>query len=111
VTAPRSDRRWVQGALRVGLALGGLLLAAGFLLALVRGERVTGAASPWHLLATGPLPDRLMSGGMLLLAATPVARVGVLVAVWVRERDHRFAALALLVLAILVVSALTAAAG
>jgi uncharacterized membrane protein YfcA len=51
------------------------------------------------------VPSNLLAG---MFAAAMAARVGVLVAVWIRQRDDRFVILALLVMAILVVSALAA---
>jgi len=43
----------------------------------------------------------LMGAGVVVLALTPVARVLVLIGLWVRERDWRFVAVAGVVLVVL----------
>ena len=70
--------------LQLGVAASSILLAAGLLLALVGGaDRAVRVA-----LATG----------MVILLATPAARVAISIAEYVRERDWRFVALTSIVL-------------
>ncbi len=103
----RSRTVLVAVVLRVGLVVGGLLVAIGLLLSLGEGDRVANAVRPFDILHTGVSADTLMALGMLVFGATPVAGVATLIVIWARERDYRFAALALLVMIILVLSALT----
>jgi uncharacterized membrane protein len=62
--------------LRLGVAFSTALLAAGLILALT---------SP------GPLADLLLQGGLVVLMGTPMARVLISCAEYVRQRDWFFA--------------------
>ena len=62
--------------LRLGVAFSTTLLAAGLILALT---------SP------GPLADLLLQGGLVVLMGTPMARVLISCAEYVRQRDWFFA--------------------
>lgn len=88
----RADRI-VQGILRLGLAASVGLLGLGLVLSLARAHD-----SP------------LLLVGVVVLVATPAARVLALAIIWVLGRDWRFAAVALLVAAILASSALLGSA-
>ncbi len=100
--APRRERRSVQLLLRGGLALSGSLMTAGFLLQFAHGAlRSQGFAPRDVLSATFPLGERLMGAGILVLAATPAVRVLALLLLWTHERDLRFVAVALAVIATL----------
>jgi uncharacterized membrane protein len=98
-----SERRLVVAVLRAGLALAAALLTAG--LALAVGEaRLTShpvaLSQILPFLARGR-PSGYLAAGVLVLVATPAVRVLVLAAGFARERDWRFAAVALAVAAIL----------
>ena len=100
--ASRVERRSVQFLLRAGLALSGALMAAGFALQFAQGAlRSQGFAPRDLLVASLPLGERLMGAGILVLAATPAVRVLALLLLWTRERDFRFVAVALAVIATL----------
>lgn len=70
----------IEGALTTGLGLSGLLLMLG--------------------LATGT--ERLLAWGIVILMLTPVARVVILTASLLRERDFLFGLVSLFVLVVLV---------
>ena len=53
-----------------------------------------------------PLASRLSALGVLALGLTPAVRVLLLLSLWLRERDWRFAAVAAIVLAVLTASLL-----
>ncbi|HEY1553464.1 MAG TPA: DUF1634 domain-containing protein [Kofleriaceae bacterium] len=93
--------RIVQWVLRGGLAIAVVLMLAGLAIALVTGQRMAGAVSFADLLAGHSLPDQLIALGLLVLAATPLARVIALVIIWTVQRDRTFALLGLVVVAIL----------
>jgi uncharacterized membrane protein len=98
--------RAIQWVLRCGLAASALLMLAGLALK-VAGVDTAAPAVPLDAVL-GPLDpaDRLMVLGVLVLGLTPAARVLALVGVWARERDWRFAAVAVTVLVVLGVAAL-----
>jgi uncharacterized membrane protein len=52
-----------------------------------------------------PSGTSIITAGIALLILLPVARVALMLAVFVRQRDYRFAAIAALVLAIIVLGA------
>jgi len=76
--------------LRIGVTISSLALGAGLAIALTLG---TGAASTF-----------LLTAGVLLLLATPIARVVVSSVAYARRRDWLFTALTLIVLAQLIAS-------
>lgn len=100
-----SERRNVQLLLRLGLTVAAAAMATGLVAALVSGP----LASPpllvtalWH--RDLALSVRLCGFGVLILAATPIARVLALIVLWIREHDWRYAAIAVTVAAILTVA-------
>jgi len=100
--APALERQSVQRLLRGGVWTSGALMAAGFLLQLAQGSLSLGAFAPRALFSSAlPLGERLMGAGILVLAATPAARVVALLVLWANERDWRFVAVSLAVIATL----------
>lgn len=91
-----------------GLAISGALLIPGLAVTLITG-RPRSEGPPPSLLALlrgaglGNGED-LLNLGLLVLIGTPMLRVAVLAAGWAFERAWRFAAVALLVLALLILS-------
>jgi uncharacterized membrane protein len=92
---------WV---LRSGLALSVVLLVSGLGIHLASGGVDAPSVPLWHL--EGDLGLVLMTLGVLVLAFTPALRVVALVFLWWRERDWRFVAVALAVVATLGVGVL-----
>lgn len=90
--ATASSRRLVGLVLGVGVYGSVVLILVGFLL----------TAFP----ATGKTGLALAQGGVLLLISTPVLRVTVCVAAFVRERDWTYVAITAAVLAMLALSVL-----
>lgn len=89
-----AERRDVQWLLRLGLACAIGLMLVGLGLALWSGASDV-ALQPRALLQRGlPLPLRLCGLGVLVLAATPALRVVTLIVLWIRERDWKYAAVA-----------------
>jgi uncharacterized membrane protein len=103
--APARDRDVVKALLRGGLGLSVGLMATGLVLRLASGATAAPGASLAQLFA-GEVPwgDRLMGLGAVTLGLTPALRVLTLVALWTRERDWRFVAVAVLVVLTLGVS-------
>lgn len=103
----RADAR--LNAVLSRLLLGGLVLAvalmvAGFVVTAARGEGSmprTGSIVAVPGLLADLEPAGFFDLGLLLLLATPAARVSVLVVAFARRREWRFAALSAAVLAIL----------
>lgn len=91
------DQRVVQVLLRVGLGLAVVLMAVGLVMKVASGS-VRSTGIELFALTAGSTADLVMALGVLVLAATPVFRVLALVALWTRERDWRFVAVALLVI-------------
>lgn len=106
--ASAGTRRSVQVLLRVGIGVAGALIAAGLALAALHGRLVA------HPVAVAELPALLRAGrpsgfmalGLLVLLATPILRVLALVASFARDRDWRFAGVALGVALLLLVGIL-----
>lgn len=96
------DAKTVSWLLKTGLVGSAALLAIGLVLQLASGDTV---ARPMGLVSAGEgertWGELLMGMGVVLLALTPVARVVVLVGLWVRERDWRFVLVAGVVLVVL----------
>ncbi|HZD65922.1 MAG TPA: DUF1634 domain-containing protein [Acidimicrobiales bacterium] len=92
----------VRLALLITAAAGVSLIAVGFVMAYA-GGRIHPTAVPlgslWNSHDDG---GRLMAVGTLVLALAPVAGLGASLISWLHQRDWRFAAAALLVLAVLV---------
>ena len=100
-TAADSDRMHtrVGWVLRIGLGLAVVLLGGGMLAGLATGAHDAPPARLWHL--DGGAGLVLTTLGVLVLAFTPAFRVLALVFLWWRERDWRFVAVALSVIATL----------
>jgi hypothetical protein len=92
----------VQLLLRVGLAAATVMVTAGLGWALATGRETSLPVGLGALLADAEAPDRLMAGGILVLALTPVARVVALLVLWWRERDWTFVAVGFAVVVVLV---------
>ena len=108
--APSRDGERVQQLLRGGLGAAAALMALGLAVQLASGVRGSVSVEMFGVGAAGiPLGERLMALGILVLAFTPVLRVVVLIALWTKERDWRFVAVAVAVL--LTLSAAIAAGG
>ncbi len=100
----KADQVLVQRVLRGGLVMAAVLMVGG-LVADVAGNDL--AAAPVRLgglLRDGTVGDRLMAVGILVLSLTPFARVVTLIGLWTRERDRRFVAVGIAVLAVLATS-------
>lgn len=101
---PDALHRLVGRLLAAGLAAAAASMLVGLLLSLVERQETAHAVRPGEVLGLllAGRPSGFMAAGLALLLATPVARVVVLVAAYARERDWRYAAIALAVLALLV---------
>ncbi len=100
--APARERVSVQWLLRAGLAVSFSLMLLGLALSLLRHESTGRPFALRDLLASAtPLADRLVGAGILVLAATPALRVLALLLLWAEEKDWRFVAVALAVIATL----------
>jgi uncharacterized membrane protein len=99
--------RFVQWVLRAGLAIACVLIAIGLVIALASGEHAAAVVRFHHVLSDGTLADRVMACGLVLLAMTPAIRVLSLVAIWIVERDRRFAIVGFVVMIVLGAAILT----
>jgi uncharacterized membrane protein len=90
------ERGIVSRALRVGVVVSAALMLAGVAMAGVKGRLRAHPVRISHLLTRlhGGHPSAYMALGILLLLATPIARVLLLVAGFSYARDWRFAAIA-----------------
>jgi uncharacterized membrane protein len=91
------EQRMIQGVLRAGLGVAGVLMLAGLVVRAVAG-RTDAPSLPLFGLFHGDLGLVLSGLGVLVLALTPALRVVVLLGLWARERDLRFAGVAVAVL-------------
>ena len=104
---PPSLRGVVSRLLRSGLMLALLLIALGVLDYLVHGEglgspdRATGLGMPFGTALASAAPGGFLLLGLIVLFATPLARVGVSTALFASIRDWTFTALTLFVLLLL----------
>ena len=89
-----SMERAIGAVLRFGVALSSSCLAVGLVTYLLAGD--------------GELARLLLHTGIIVLLATPAARVVVSIGQYISERDWTFAALTMIVLAELIASAVTA---
>ena len=104
-SALATDRKVVQFLLRAGLGLSVLMMFAGLVISLSSGETTATPVEMKSLFANGlTLGNHLMGAGVLLLGLTPVLRVLMLVYLWYREKDWKFAIIALIVFTTLMVS-------
>lgn len=103
--APKGEAKLVQWLLRIGLTLATVLMAIGLVVQLASGGRVSIPVRLFDVAASGlPLGERLMAIGIVVLAFTPAFRVLALLGLWSRERDYRFAAVAVAVVLTLVLA-------
>ena len=94
-----------QTVMQVGLAIASLLLGVGIALRATAG----GAAEPvrfTQLLSVSAPGDQLLMAGALVLALTPAAQVIVVLAGWLRIGDFRYAAVAAVVIAMILLGML-----
>jgi uncharacterized membrane protein len=105
----------IADLLRAGVALAAaLVLAGGFWYVMSSGRAVSdyGQFHPETLglgaFLTLDLPERLMGAGLLVLIATPVARVAFCLAAFALERDRMYVCFTAIVLAVLIYSIGTA---
>ncbi len=101
-------RHRVHLVLQAGVVASGLLLAVGLAVVLLGSDDASsGLPASVPAAVRGALRGdglSLIAVGLLVLMATPVARVAVLAVSWMQEGDRRYAAIAFAVLAILAVS-------
>lgn len=109
--------RWIGNLLRAGVLAAGIIVSAGAMLFLWshwsdRPDYRTFHGEPdelrhvWRVMSTAPSLDGrgLIQLGILILIATPIARVALSVAAFAREGDRRFVTITVIVLAVLVYS-------
>jgi uncharacterized membrane protein len=104
----------VGNLLRVGVTLAALVVLGGgcWYLAASGGSPVDyrhfhPRAQPWLSLDGVPLPDAMIQVGLLILIATPIARVAFALAAFYLERDRLYAGITLAVLLVLLYSIAT----
>ena len=106
-----SERAVVQRLLQGGMVLSVLLLLAGMLAAFSHEQIVSRGLPLFGIVSAaraGEVGEAVAALGVLVLAATPVARVVALAGLWAREKDFRFMWISLAVAAILTFSILCA---
>ncbi|MFN2489271.1 MAG: DUF1634 domain-containing protein [Actinomycetota bacterium] len=97
----RERRRFIQILLRTSLGVAAALMSVGLIVWTASGQVTARAATPDRLFSTLDTGDRLMLGGIALLAIAPALRVLALLVLWLRERAWRFAATSALVVILL----------
>jgi uncharacterized membrane protein len=101
-------RHWVHWALMAGVAASGALLVIGLILVFTfRQSRAEGSPPGLGELlaaALGGNGPAIIDLGLLLLICTPLFRVAVLAVGWLATGDFRFAAVALAVFGLLILS-------
>lgn len=103
------NRIMVRILLQSGLWLSISLMLFGILLNISQGHSEVKLLGLKDLFSpTESLANRLLIWGVFVLALTPVFRVGALVLLWIKEKDWRFVAVALFVLATLSISIFSA---
>ena len=101
---------FISKALRVGVALSGIVIGAGLLLLLVTGNSgYPGDTFPTSLfqILKGLIllkPYAVILTGLLLLILTPVFRVGISILTFIKEKDYLYTAITSLVFIILLIS-------
>lgn len=101
--------RTVQRVLRAGLAVSFVLMAAGIVLAVVRGQGLALLAVPLGELGAGLVAAdsaAYLSLGLVVLIATPFVRVAGSLLAFVRLRDRRYALVTAVVLGVMCLSVL-----
>jgi uncharacterized membrane protein len=100
---------WVHWTLLSGLAVSAVLLIAGLIAMLLQGHESASPHESFSAILSAALRCQgpaLTTLGLLVLMITPILRVIVLLIGWVLRRDWLFAVVALVVLALLVLSLL-----
>lgn len=98
--------RLVSHILRGGVLVSVAVLVAGFAVALVQGTPAPSNADPPGRVLRDAIqlrPEGLLSLGILLIIATPIARVVLSIVSFAKEGDARFAAIASIVLLNLII--------
>ncbi len=101
----------VQAILRGGLAIAVVCMAAGVVVRLAGGRHDAPAVRLFEIARAEDAGLGLIAVGILVLALTPALRVVALLWLWSKERDRRFVAIALFVVAMLVVSVMLGRGG
>lgn len=96
-----TGRRGVHVVLRSGLVVALALMIVGMTTKLASGDHRDTSVELFQLRHTASVGDALMGTGIAVLAATPAVRVLLLIASWGWERDWRFVAVGLSVVATL----------
>ena len=91
---PSRLERLIAGVLRTGLSISLILLALGLALTLIQ--------------SAPEAADRLLRAGLIILMATPIARVVVSAGSYAVDGDWKFVAITLSVLAVLALSVIAA---
>lgn len=111
-----ADRRWVQGLLRGGLGLAVLLMLMGIgmhLCQILNQTPMTAVRIQLSDLTDSSvqIADRLLGWGIFVLAVTPAVRVVMLMLLWAKERDWKYAGVSLFVLMTLALSVILGKGG
>jgi uncharacterized membrane protein len=107
IAANESPNAMVSRLLSIGITAALGLIALGLVLAVLRPIPAQPEATPFAQLPAAVLhgdPIALVSLGLVVLLATPAARVVALAIAYARRREWSFAAIALTVLSVLVLS-------
>ncbi|MCC6526731.1 MAG: DUF1634 domain-containing protein [Polyangiaceae bacterium] len=94
----------MQLVLRAGLVIASSLMAAGVTVHLVSGQAQAPGVPLFSIFAERDPGALLTALGVVVLGMTPMVRVIALLAIWTRERDWKFAAVALAVVVVLVIA-------
>ena len=101
--------RMAHRVLQAGIAVSVALLAAGLLLGAARGEGLATRVVPFAGLPTALAsldPAAFLSLGLIVLIATPFARVTGSIVAFARQHDRRYVVVTSVVLAVMLVSVL-----
>ena len=94
-----TDRRVIRRVLQGGLWSSVVLMSLGLMIELFQGGDFSQGLEMDQVFVSGlSVGFRLMGIGIWVLALTPAVRVGMLLLLWVREKDWRFAMISLAVL-------------
>ncbi|MDH7516531.1 MAG: DUF1634 domain-containing protein [Bacteroidota bacterium] len=104
---PSKADRFIARTFRIGIAICSIFMLAGFLISLFRkGADDVSPAALWRMSGAQLVaePAAWITLGILVLMATPIARVAITIAVFSRERDIRYTFIAVFVLLMIGVS-------
>jgi len=105
---------YVHLSLKIGLWVSAVILYLGLFQTFRTGQHASPAEAPdWRSLTVDGIhgdPAALLNIGLLVLMATPVVRVVVLGAGWLMDGERMFAAIAIALLALLILSAILGSA-